>query len=132
MKKLILPILILAAILILCQAAQATPTPLVSVTISNATVTVPNMPASSYTQPLQNGSITHGALTSTNALSVNVYSTYSSSTTNNRVFLGTWYPSTTNAATETIIGTSFTNPVTYLSFDLITTNAVSVSGSYGQ
>jgi hypothetical protein len=115
----------------LCVPALSAPTPLVFVTISNATVTVPSMPAFPSNPTLQNGSITHGALTSTNELSIPIYLVYQGATTNGRVLIGTWYPSNTNAATEIINGAQFgfTN---FLSFDITTTNAVSLSGSYGQ
>lgn len=120
----------LSAFLISMVVAQAAPTSLVSVTVSNTTLTVPSMLAFTYNPTTQNGSITHGVLTSTNELSIPIYAVLQGATTNGRVLIGTWYPSTTNAATETISGSSF--PLTnYLSFDITTTNAVSLNGTYG-
>lgn len=120
----------LSAFLISLVVAQATPTSLVSVTVSNTTVTVASMLAFPYNPTTQNGVITHGPLTATNALSIPIYAVLQGANTNGRVLIGTWYPSTTNAATEVISGSNF--PLTnYLSFDITTTNAVSLNGTYG-
>ena len=134
MKKLIC-FLILPAIIVamLIPRLMATPTPLFSVTLTTTTNTVTGIQAQPYLQPLQSASITHTGLTnSVNAFYINVYMNAPNSTaTNGRVLIGTWYPSTTNAATETINGNNY--PYTnYLSFDVISTNTTSVSGSYGQ
>ena len=120
----------LSAFLLSLVVAQATPTSLVSVTVSNTTLTVPSMRAFAYNPATQDGVLYHGALTSTNELAIPIYAALQGATTNGRVLIGTWYPSTTNAATEVISGSSF--PLTnYLSFDITTTNAVSLNGTYG-
>src|ERR1017187_9392229 len=108
MKKLILPILIFTIALIF-TLADAAPTPIVTAIINNVTNTIsPNILATPYTQPLQTASISHGILTSTNEMPVTVFATYNSTGTNGWVLLGTWYPSTTAAATETIPFNYFT------------------------
>jgi hypothetical protein len=114
----------------LCIPAFATPVPLVYVTINNATNTVASMQAFLYNPQLQNATITHGALTSTNELKIDIYSVYQGATTNGRVYVGTWYPSNTNAATEIVNGNSYTI-TNFLSLDIGTTNAVTISGTYG-
>ena len=118
-------------VLFVCLTTFGAPTPLITATVSNTTYTVASFPVQSYNQPLQNAQIYHGVLTSTNALSIPIYLNAQGSTTNGRVLIGTWYPTTTNAAYETIIGANFPAPTNYLSIDITTTNAVSVTGSYG-
>ena len=134
MKKLIFFVILLAIIFtILIQRAMAAPQPLFLVTLTTTTNTITGIQASPYNQPLQSATITHTALTNTvGAFYVNVYMNAPNSTaTNGRVLLGTWFPSTTNAATETINGNNY--PYTnYLSFDVISTNTTTASGSYGQ
>ena len=127
--KLFFTFLVLVAAL--CVSAFSAPTPLITATVSNATYTVPSFPAQAYNPPLQNAVIYHGALTSTNALSIPIYSNSQGATTNGRVLIGTWYPTTTNAAYETIIGANYSSPTNFLSIDITTTNAVSLTGSYG-
>jgi hypothetical protein len=134
LRKLICPALIIVAAVTCAVLALATPAPLFVVTLGQGTTnTVTGIMEFSYQQPMQNATITHGYITNTTtAFYVNIYQNLPNSTaTNGRVLIGTWYPTTTNAATETITGANF--PYTnYLSFDVIATNAVPVSGSYGQ
>ena len=128
MKRIFAFLVLVAA---LCVSASAAPTPLIYATISNTTYTVASFSAQGYNPPLQNATITHGALSSTNALAIPIYSNSQGTTTNGRVLIGTWYPSTTNAATETIVGSNLPTPTNYLSIDITTTNAVQLTGSYG-
>jgi|GEM_PF-3440136 len=131
MRKLILFPAFLAVFLALAISAPATPTQLFTVTVSNTTVTIPPIQAYTYNQPLQNATITHGPLTNLTSLQINIYANYQGATTNGRVFIGTWYPTTTNAGPETISGPNY--PITnWLSLDIVTTNSVPLSGSYGQ
>lgn len=127
MKKTFLILILFSAF---CIIALATPQPLVSVTINNATNTVNGLTAFPYNPQLQGASITHGALTSTNELKVDIYSNFQGATTNGRVYVGTWYATTTNSATETIVGSNY-GMTNFLSIDIGTTNSVSVSGYYG-
>jgi hypothetical protein len=77
---------------------------------------------------LQQFTVTHGALTATNAMVLNIQSTLDQV---NYVTIYTWYPSTTNAATEYIYAGQI--PVTnYFRVQCVTTNSVQVGGSYGQ
>ena len=122
--------LFLLLVAIFCAPTLATPQPLVSVTINNATNSVNGLLAFPYNPQLQGASITHGALTTTNELKLDIYSNFQGATTNGRVYVGTWYATTTNSATETIVGSSY-QMTNFLSIDIGTTNAVSVSGYYG-
>lgn len=138
MKNLILTLCVLVAV-VFSVAVDAAPTQLLVVTLAaNTTNTVTGVPAWPYTQVLQNASIYHGVLTNnigtanTSAFGINVYANAPNTTaTNGRVFLGTWYPTTTNAATETVQGVNF-SVTNYISFDIFTTNIVILNGTYGQ
>jgi hypothetical protein len=130
MKKLILPILLVAALCLVWKTAPAAPTLLMGslVTVNNTTSNSPAVTAFSYNPTLQQFSVTHGALTSTGALTLNIQATVDQT---NYVTIGTWTPSYTNATTETFSGSSYaiTN---YIRVQAVTTNSVQIGGSYGQ
>ncbi len=118
-----------ALLALLIMSAQAAPTLIMGnlLTVNGTTNSSP-VTAFTYNQTLQQFSVTHGALTSTGALTLNIQATVDQT---NYVTIGTWNPSTTNAATETFSGSAYaiTN---YMRVNCVTTNSVTVGGSYGQ
>lgn len=82
-----------------------------------------------YNPTLQQFTISHGALTSTNEMQVNIYGNTTGTT--NGSLIGVWYPSYTNATTEIIPANTFalTN---YVWLQVSGTNTISWSGTYGQ
>jgi hypothetical protein len=98
------------------------------VTVNNTTAYSSTNACFTYNPTLQQFTIQHGALTATNALVLNIQvSTDAVNFTNSL----TWYPTTTNAATEYIYAGAV--PVTnYFRVQCVTTNSVQVGGNYGQ
>ena len=116
---------------LLCAAViQAAPVLIIGslVTVNNTTAYSSTNASFSYNPTLQQFTISHGALTATNALVLNIQSSVDQT---NFVSSYVWYPTTTNAATEYIYAGSV--PVTnYFRVQCTTTNSVQVGGNYGQ
>jgi hypothetical protein len=129
MKKLIIAAWILLALLFVTVPMLATPTLLMGtlVTVDTTTSNSPAIAAFTYNQPLQQFTVSHGALTSTGAFYLTIQATLDQT---NYVTLGTWHPTTTNAATEVFSGASYA-PTNYMRVQCTSTNSVQVGGSYG-
>ena len=131
MKKLLLPLAIFFVLIACIFIARATPTIIAGspVTVSSATYTSAVVTAFSYNPSLQQYSITHNALGNTTDIALKIYVSLNS--TNNPVFVGTWYPSSTNAATEyAYAGSFFATNYTFVS--VTTTNSQQIYIGYGQ
>ena len=99
-------------------------------TVNNTTTTNAILQALTYTPSLQQWSVVHGAMASTNDLFLKFYSNVTSNIVN-AAQIGVWHPSNTNAATETISASAF--PFTIYTFTSVTTtNSQNVYISYGQ
>jgi hypothetical protein len=132
MKRPFYSFLLVAAFLICMAEMQAPAAPVLIigslVTVNNTTAYSSTNACFTYSPTLQQFTIPHGALTATNALVLNIQvSTDQVNFTN----AFTWYPTTTNAATEYIYAGAV--PVTnYFRVQCVTTNSVQVGGNYGQ
>ena len=118
------------AVFSICIQMQAAPVLIIGslVTVNNTTAYSSTNACFTYNPTLQQFTIQHGALTATNALVLNIQCTVDQT---NFVTAFTWYPSTTNAATEYIYAGAV--PVTnYFRVQCVTTNSVQVGGNYGQ
>lgn len=126
MKKLI-TILFVAALSAL--SVSAAPTLLLGnlITVNNTTSNSPATTALNWNPTTQQFTISHGALTGTNALTLNIQATTDQT---NYITIGTWKPSFTNATTETIPANAF-SITNYIRVQAVTTNSVTVGGSYG-
>ena len=99
-------------------------------TVNNTSANSTVAPMLSYNPAAQLFQIAHGTLTATSALTLNVYAG-TTGTTNGCVQIGTWNPSNTNAVTEYINANAFA-VTNYIFVTAVTTNSVTVGGSYGQ
>lgn len=131
MKKLLLPIGVLFVLVTCIFIARATPTIIAGspVTVNNVTYTSAVVTAFSYNPSLQQYAITHNALQQTTDISLKIYISLNS--TNNPVFIGTWYPANTNAATEYAYAGSF-YATNYTFVSVTTTNSQQIYIGYGQ
>jgi hypothetical protein len=138
MKKNLLIVAAGLAVLALVMLAHATPTILAGAP-ANVTGTVgspvtsnfPVIAAFTFPPSLQQYYITHGALTATTDIKVNVQLYMFGQVSNTAVTAFTWYPTTTNAATEYIFAgqvgaTNYTYP------QVTTTNSQNFYIGYGQ
>ena len=126
MKKILFALLVALS---LTATVKAAPVMLIGslVTVNNATSNSPPTSALSYNPSLNQFTITHGTLTATNALLLNFQCTLDQT---NYVTVGTWYPTTTNAATE-IVNANQYSITNYVRAQAVTTNSVQVGGTYG-
>ena len=122
--KTLITILVL---LLLCGSLPAAPVLVMIATVNNSTSNSPAVLALQNNPPLQQFSITHGTLPSTNALTVTFQATADQT---NYINVGSWHPSNTNAATEIITQPTYfvTN---YVRIAVTTTNSYTTSTTYG-
>ena len=132
MKKLILASVFALIAVAIVFIARAAPTIIAGspVVVNNASANTSVTPAFSYNPTLQQFQITHGALGATTDIALKIYVGVSGST-NNCVQVYTWYPSFTNATTETVPAGVIPIP-NYVFGTITTTNSQSLYGSYGQ
>lgn len=130
-RFLLIPLALLVFLVCLIASTMAAPVMMVGslVTVNNTSTNSLVTAALQYNPTLQQFMITHGALTSTNALAINIF--VNTTGTTNGVQVGTWYPSSTNATTEYINANTF-SITNYVWVQAVTTNSVQVGGSYGQ
>jgi hypothetical protein len=129
MKKFFLLIGV-AALLATVSAVRATPTLLIGslVTVNNTTSNSPVVQALGNITASQTITITHGALTATNAFYI--AGQFTVDQTNYYTSPVVWYPSYTNATTEYVNANYFTF-TPYFRAQITSTNSVQVGGSYG-
>jgi hypothetical protein len=121
---------IAAVIVSFAFTARATPTLLVGslVTVNNTSSNSPTIGALTYVPASQQFTISHGALTATNAFYLTFQPTLDGT---NYVSSGVWYPFYTNACTE-IIPPGYFTITNNFRVVITSTNSVQVGGSYGQ
>jgi len=130
MKNTLLSIIGVAAIVLATMTSHATPTMLVG-TLGSVSTTPSNSPpttALTYIPTLQQFSVTHGALTSTNEALLYFRVTVDQT---NYVVIGSWYPSFTNPCTE-IVNQGQYNITNFVSVQYVATNTISIGINYGQ
>jgi hypothetical protein len=98
------------------------------VTVNNATSNTVSVAVGTFTLPYGTVYIQNGGLTATNALQVNIQASMDNT---NFVTVATYWPSRTNATTETFVP-SYGVQTIYLRGQVITTNSVQVGGTYSQ
>lgn len=132
MKTTLSHFLIVIALLlaIFTTSTYATPTLLIGslVTVNNSTSNSPVVQALGNTTASQTLTITHGALTATNAFYI--AGQFTVDQTNYFTSPVVWYPYYTNATTEYIPANYFTF-TPYFRAQVTSTNSVQVGGSYG-
>jgi phage baseplate assembly protein gpV len=131
MRKLIAAALIGTAVFAAALLVRATPTIVAGspAAVNNTTSNFPPTAAFTYNQAIQQWTITHSSLQQTTDISIKIMATLQNST-NNAVQIGTWYPSNTNAVTETIPASVF-SPTNYVYPQISTTNSQSFYMTYG-
>jgi hypothetical protein len=120
------------AIFAIVLAVRATPTIIGGspLTVNNFATNTAIVSAFQFNPSLQQYSITHSSLQQTTDIKL-VFNIAIQNSTNPAVAIGTWYPTTTNAATEVIYaGSLFATNYTFAT--ITTTNSQGVYISYGQ
>lgn len=132
MKKFLASALLLIAVLV-ALVAHTSPVIVAGdpLTVNDTTATNTIALAFSFNPLLSQYTVQHGALASTNDIQVDIYANVTSNVVN-AVKVGTWHPSNTNAATETIYANQFA--LTNYTFTTITTtnNQTGLYMTYGQ
>lgn len=98
--------------------------------ITNSVSTTTPVTAFSYNQTLQQFQVTHGTITNTNQFHLDLYINVQGANTNGRTKIGVWWPSYTNATTETFSGSSYA-ATNWLSLDAVVTNGNALGINYG-
>lgn len=133
MRKFILPILTLLALVMIVLVVKAAPQQFIgSLTTVNTTTnyTATGVAAFTSNPTLQQATVTHTALTNLTSLSVDIFVNVRGDVTNGMIKVGTWTPSNTNACTE-VVNLSQFFATNYVFFGVGTTNNVGIGGTYG-